>query len=41
LKVTENFDFPRLFADQIVIKEWVINKLPSDNFAVTNAVMLD
>lgn len=41
LKFTLNFDFVALFADKIKVKEWVINNLPNDNFAITNAIIIE
>ena len=41
LAVSPDYDFASLFGDQIVIKEWIINKLPSDSFSISNAIMID
>jgi hypothetical protein len=30
LKMSDDWDFSKLFAEQILIKEWIINKLPND-----------
>jgi dynein heavy chain len=39
--VSESFDFAGLFGESIVIKEWTINKLPSDQFSISNALIID
>ena len=40
LKISEHWNFIKLFGDQVVIKRWIINKLPSDSFSITNALMV-
>jgi len=40
LKVSEYWNFIKLFGDQVVIKGWIINKLPADSFSITNALMV-
>ena len=41
LRASPYYDFASLFGDQIVIKEWTINKLPSDSFSISNAIIID
>ena len=41
LKVSLNFDFVALFADKIKVKEWAINELPNDPFAICNAIIIE
>ena len=41
VRVTEDFNFNKIFGDQIKIKEWVFNNLPSDNFSISNAIVLE
>ena len=41
LSVSPYFDFASLFGDQLVVKEWIINKLPSDPFSISNAIIID
>ena len=41
ISISEYWDFVKLFGDQITIKKWIINKLPSDSFSLNNAVMVD
>lgn len=41
LKVSEYWNFIKLFGDQVVIKRWIINRLPADSFSITNALMVE
>ena len=41
MRISNYYDFIKLFGDQVVIKKWVINKLPSDTFSISNALIID
>jgi len=40
LKLADDFKFNAVFGDQITIRQWVNNGLPSDNFSIQNAIIL-
>ena len=33
--------FNEIFGDQLEIREWIFNALPSDNFSIQNAIILE
>jgi len=41
LKVSEYYDFVKLFGDKVQIKKWIMNSLPSDSFSINNALMIE
>lgn len=41
IRITDDFNFNKIFGDQIKIKEWNFNCLPSDKFSVSNAIVLE
>jgi len=41
LRPSDSFDFAKLFGEQIVIKEWIIRRLPSDPVSICNAIIID
>jgi dynein heavy chain len=41
IKISEYFDFIKLFGDKMQIQKWVLNKLPSDTFSISNALMIE
>jgi hypothetical protein len=41
LDVYEFYDFIKLFGDKVLIKKWIMHRLPSDSFSITNAVVID
>lgn len=40
LKLAEDFKFNTIFGDQLVIRQWIFNELPSDSFSIQNAIIL-
>lgn len=41
LKISEHWNFIKLFGDQVAIKRWIINRLPADSFSITNALIVE
>ena len=41
LNIADYYDFLKLFGDQLVIKKWIIRKLPSDTFSLSNALIME
>jgi len=40
LKLADDFKFNAIFGDQLVIRQWIFNELPSDSFSIQNAIIL-
>ena len=40
LKLADEFQFNAVFGDQITIRQWINNGLPSDNVSIQNAIIL-
>ena len=40
LKLADDFKFNTIFGDQLVIRQWIFNELPADNFSIQNAIIL-
>lgn len=41
LQIAEYYDFIKMFGNQVQIKRWIINKLPSDTFSITNGLIIE
>lgn len=41
IRITDDYNFIKIFGDQIMIKEWNFNGLPSDSFSISNAIILE
>lgn len=41
MKISEYFDFIKLFGDKVKIQKWILNRLPSDTFSINNALMIE
>jgi dynein heavy chain len=39
-KIAEDFNFNAIFGDQLEIRQWGFNGLPSDPFSIQNAIIL-
>lgn len=41
LKVGDNFDFNEILGDNLKIRDWQFNGLPTDQFSISNAIIID
>lgn len=41
IRISDDYNFNKVFGDQIKIKEWNFNGLPSDSFSISNAIILE
>jgi hypothetical protein len=41
VNIAEYYDLIKIFGDKLQIKTWLQNKLPSDSFSITNALMIE